>query len=80
MSVNQVIVYGVDVVDCPSIYTQENVPGRCKNMIVEDSTIPFEDQQNLILLEASKPTNFGGFEKPLHCVILISLIYIDIPQ
>ena len=55
MSVNQIRAYGADVDDCPSIYNRDNAPGRC-NMIVEDKTIPFEYQQNLILLEASKPS------------------------
>ena len=55
LSVNQVRAYGADVDDCPSIYNRDNTPGRC-NMIVEDKTIPFEYQQNLILLEASKPS------------------------
>jgi len=55
LSVNQLRAYGVDVDDCPIIYSHNGVQGR-QSMICSDIEIPFEFDQNLILLEASGPT------------------------
>ena len=55
MSVNQVRAFGVDVDDCPAIYSRNGVQGR-QSMVSNDIEIPFTFDRNLILLEASKPS------------------------